>query len=184
MISDSGRAFLDEVDANDDIDMVSSLFGEVGGYVADLNSFGEPKIDAGDETKLCMVTARSRLTSSLTELESRLDEPELTNDWRGSWLAVEFRRDSGGEERDIERCEAVSASSSSDSRNIFRGSEPVGEGGDKKLEAMIDVSSLSVEVQLDGVQGKISANLLLRNIRVTFFLSSFDCLFMSRVRAC
>jgi hypothetical protein len=146
MISDSGRAFLDEVDANDDIDMVSSLFGEVGGYVGDLNSFGEPKIDVG-ETKVCMVTTRSRLTSSPTELESRLDEPELTNDWRGSWLAVESRRDSGGEERGIERCEAVSASSSSDSRDIFRGSEPVGEGGDKKLAAMIDVSSLSVGVQ-------------------------------------
>ena len=75
--------------------------------------------------------------SSLTELESRLDEPELTNDSRGSWLAVEFRRDRGGEERGIESCEAVSASSSSDSRDTFRGSESVGDGGGKIREFMI-----------------------------------------------
>ena len=51
---------------------------------------------------------------------------------------VEFRRDSGGEERGIESCEAVSASSSSDSRDTFRGPEPVGEGGGRILEAMTD----------------------------------------------
>lgn len=62
----------------------------------------------------------------------------MANDWRGSWLAFEFRRDRGGEERGIERCEAVSASSSSDSRNTTRDSEPVGEGGGNKLETMID----------------------------------------------
>jgi hypothetical protein len=54
------------VEANDDIDMVSSL-GGVNGYVGDLNSFGPSKIDVGD-TEVCGLTA---------ELESRLDEPEL-----------------------------------------------------------------------------------------------------------
>ena len=51
---------------------------------------------------------------------------------------VEFRRDRGGEERGIESCEAVSASSSSESRVTFRGSESVGEGGGKILEVMIN----------------------------------------------
>ena len=120
--------------------MVSSILGEVGGYVGDLNPFGASMIDVGG-AKVCRVTTRSLLTLSLTKPESRLDEPEFANDWRGLWLAVEFRRDRGGEERGIESCEAVSASSSSDSRDIFRGSEPVGEGGGKELEAMIDVVS-------------------------------------------
>ena len=66
-----------------------------------------------------------------------MDEPELANDSRGSWLAVEFRCECGGEERGIESCEAVSASSSSDSRDTFRGSESVGESGGKILEVMI-----------------------------------------------
>lgn len=117
--------------------MVSSLFGGVGGYVGDLNSFGASEIDVGD-IEACEVSTRWRLTSSLTKLESRLDEPELVNDWRGSWLAVELRRDRGGEERGIESCEAVSASSSSDSRDTLRGSEFVGEGGGKIPEVMID----------------------------------------------
>ena len=60
------------------------------------------------------------------------------NDSRGSWLWVEFRGECGGEERGIESCEAVSASSSSSSRDTFRGSESMGEGGGKNLEAMID----------------------------------------------
>lgn len=54
----------------------------------------------------------------------------MANDWRGS-LITEFRRDLGGDERDIERCEAVSASSSSDSlgRSLC---EVVGDGGGKE----------------------------------------------------
>ena len=56
IISDSGRAFLDEVEANNDIDMVSSL-GGVGGYVGDLNSFGPSKMDTGD-TDVCGVSTR------------------------------------------------------------------------------------------------------------------------------
>ena len=61
----------------------------------------------------------------------------MAKDWRRSWLAVEFRCDCGGEERGIESCEAVSASSSSDSRKVLRGSEFVGDGGGKKLETMV-----------------------------------------------
>ena len=101
--------------------------------MGDLNSFGASKVDVGD-TEVCGVSTRLRLTSSLTE---RLDEPELAKDSRGSWLAVEFLRECGGEERGIESCEAVSASSSSDSRDAFRESESVGEGGGRIPEAMI-----------------------------------------------
>lgn len=48
-------------------------------------------------------------------------DPELwdAKDWRGS-LVRELCLDLGGDERDIERCEAVSASSSSESREKFR----------------------------------------------------------------
>ena len=100
--------------------------------MGDLNSLGPSKTDVGD-TDVCGVSTRRRLT---TELESRLDESELANDSRGSWLAVEFRRDRGGEERGIESCEAVSPSSSSESRDTCRFSESVGEGGGKTLEVM------------------------------------------------
>ena len=55
-MSDSGRAFLEEVEASDDIDMASSLVGE-GGYVGDLNSFGPSNIDVGD-TEVCGVSTR------------------------------------------------------------------------------------------------------------------------------
>lgn len=37
----------------------------------------------------------------------------------------------------MESCEAVSASSSSDSRDTFRGSESVGDGGGRILEFII-----------------------------------------------
>ena len=40
MISDSGRAFRDEVEAKEVIDIVSSLFGGLGGYVIGLKSRG------------------------------------------------------------------------------------------------------------------------------------------------
>ena len=53
IISDSGLAFQKEVEANDDIDMASSLVG-VGEYGGDLNSFG---IDVGD-TEVCGVSTR------------------------------------------------------------------------------------------------------------------------------
>ena len=57
-------------------------------------------------------------------------------------LVVKFQvqHDHCGEERGIESCEAVSASSSFDSHDTFSGSEPVGEGGGKILEAMTQTS--------------------------------------------
>jgi hypothetical protein len=120
---DSGRAFLDDVDANDEIETASSLLGGVGGYVKGLISlvsssrtegapeeFGVPwRIRRANASKLSSVNG----SEALYELEI---EPELrvAKDWRGS-LVTEFRLEFDGDEREIERCEAVSASSSSDS---------------------------------------------------------------------
>jgi hypothetical protein len=47
---DSGRAFLDDVDANDETETASSLLGGVGGYVKGLISLGSSsRTDGGTE---------------------------------------------------------------------------------------------------------------------------------------
>lgn len=87
--NDSGRAFLDDVDAKEVIDMVSSLFTGLGGYVTGLNSRSSWRgCDIGDawNSELCglpSAIAREKSTNDESRCEPE-SELRVANDWRGS----------------------------------------------------------------------------------------------------